>query len=37
MNRAPDLKSSDPEFKSHLDRQLDLFQVATGSIPAWGS
>lgn len=25
------LKSEDPEFKSHFDRQLDLFQVIPGS------
>ena len=28
-----DLKSGDPEFKSHSVHQLDLFQVAPGSTP----
>ena len=31
--RAPDLKSGNPEFKSHSDHQLDLFQVVPGSTP----
>ena len=32
--RVPHLKSGDPAFKSHSDNQLDLFQIALGSIPA---
>ena len=31
--RMPDLKSGDPNFKSHSDQQLDLFQVAPASTP----
>ena len=33
MVRAADLKSGDPEFKSHSNRQLDLCQVVHGSTP----
>ena len=31
MVRTPDLKSGDPEFKSHSDQLLNLFQVVPGS------
>ena len=34
--REPDLKSSNPDFKSHTDHQLDLFQVVLGSTPRLG-
>ena len=31
--RVRDLKFGDPEFKSHSNHQLDLFQVVPGSTP----
>ena len=31
--RVPDMNSGDPEFKSHYDHQLDLFQEVPGSTP----
>ena len=34
--REPDLKSTNPELKSHSDHQLDLFQVVPGATPQLG-
>jgi len=34
MDRPPELNSGDPDFKSHSDFQLDLFQAILGSTSA---